>query len=160
MGTFEIHLAKKGDEILIVTLLRELAEYESLLDRFHITPEIVTRDYLGEHPLIFCDLAFEGEKPAGIATWFWTYGSFATARKIFLSDLFVRPEFRGRHYGRALLANLAKRVLAHGGIGVDWDVLDWNKPSIDFYDGIGATPNTGWIAYGIAGDALTRLARS
>ena len=103
----------------------------------------MTRDYLGEHPLIFCDLAFEGEKPAGIATWFWTYGSFATARKIFLSDLFVRPEFRGRHYGKALLANLAKRVLAHGGVGVDWDVLDWNKPSIDFYDGIGATPNTG-----------------
>ena len=160
MGTFEIRAAKNGDEPVIVALLRELAEYEKLLDRFRITPEIVARDYLGDRPPIFCDLAFEGEKPAGIATWFWTYGSFAAARKIFLSDLFVRPEFRGRHYGRALIANLAKRVLAHGGVGVDWDVLDWNKPSIDFYDSIGATPNTGWIAYGIAGDALTRLARS
>jgi GNAT superfamily N-acetyltransferase len=156
----EIRAARTGDETLIVTLLRELAEYEKLLDRFHVTPEIVRRDYLGERPLIFCDLALDGGKPAGIATWFWTYGSFAAARKIFLSDLFVRPEFRGKHYGKALLANLAKRVLAHGGAGVDWDVLDWNTPSIDFYDGIGATPNAGWIAYGIAGDALTRLARS
>jgi GNAT superfamily N-acetyltransferase len=160
MGTFEIRVARKGDETLIVALLRELAEYERLLDRFHVTPDIVARDCFGDRPLIFCDLAFEGDEPAGIATWFWTYGSFAAARKIFLSDLFVRPEFRGKHYGKALLANLAKRVLAHGGVGVDWDVLDWNRPSIEFYDGIGATPNAGWIAYGIAGDALTRLARS
>jgi GNAT superfamily N-acetyltransferase len=159
MGTFIIRAAKKGDEALVVTLLRELAEYEKLLDRFHITPEIVVRDYLGERPLLFCELAFEGEKPAGIATWFWTYGSFAAKRRIFLGDLFVRPEFRGRYYGKSLLANLAKRVLAHGGSGVDWDVLDWNKPSIDFYDGLGAEPNKGWIAYGISGDALTRLAR-
>jgi GNAT superfamily N-acetyltransferase len=159
METIDIRAAKKGDEILIVTLLRELAEYEKLLDRFQITPEIVTRDYVGEHPLLFCDLAFAGEKPAGIATWFWTYGSFAAARRIFLSDLFVRPEFRGKHFGKALIANLAKRVLAHGGSGVDWDVLDWNKPSIDFYDGLGAAPSKGWIAYGISGDALTRLAR-
>jgi GNAT superfamily N-acetyltransferase len=160
MGTLEIRTAKKGDEAIITALLHELAEYEKLLDRFRVTPEIVGRDFFGDRPLIFCDLAFEGERPAGIATWFWTYSSFAAARRIFLADLFVRPEFRGRHYGKALLANLAKRVLAHGGVGVDWDVLDWNKPSIDFYEGIGATPNSGWITYGIAGDALTRLARS
>jgi GNAT superfamily N-acetyltransferase len=160
MGTFEIRAAKNGDEVLVVTLLRELAEYEKLLDRFRITPEIVARDYLNERPLLFCDLAFEGEKPAGIATWFWTYSSFAAARKIFLSDLFVRPQFRGLHYGKALLTHLAKTALAHDGIGIDWEVLDWNRPSIDFYDSLGATPNAGWIGYGISGHALTRLANS
>ncbi|MEI9930993.1 MAG: dihydrofolate reductase [Rhizomicrobium sp.] len=84
MATCTIRAAKKGDETLIVSLLRELAEYEKLLDRFHITPDVITRDYLGEQPLIFCDLAFESEKPAGIATWYWTYGSFAATRKLFL----------------------------------------------------------------------------
>ena len=160
MGTFEIRAARNGDETLIVTLLRELAEYEKLLDRFRITPEIVLRDYLAERPLVFCDLAFDGVEPAGIATWFWTYGSFAAMRRIFLCDLFVRPQFRGRSCGRALIANLAKRVLAHDGSGIDWEVLDWNRPSIDFYEGLGAAPNRGWIAYGISGEALTRLANS
>src|SRR5580698_9534574 len=120
MGNCTIRAAQKGDEALIVALLRELANYEKLLDRFHITPENVTRDYLCERPLLFCDLAFEDDKPAGIATWYWTYGSFAAARKIFLADLFVRPEYRGKQYGKALIGNLARRVLEHDGVGIDW----------------------------------------
>jgi diamine N-acetyltransferase len=160
MTACTIRTAQKGDESLIVSLLRELAEYEKLLDRFHITQEAVTRDYLCEQPLLFCELAFEGGKPAGIATWHWTYGSFATARKIYLADLFVRPEFRGKQYGKALIANLAKRVIARGGVGIDWEVLDWNKPSIDFYDSLGATSIKNWVAYNLSGDALERLAKS
>ena len=160
MGTLEIRMAKKGDEALIVALLRELAEYEKLLDRFHVTPDVVLRDYLGVRPAIFCDLAFEDEKPVGIATWYWSYGSFAAMRRIFLADLFVRPEFRGKNYGKALLANLARRVIAHDGGGVDWEVLDWNKPSIDFYDGLGATESKGWLTYNLSGEALLRLAKA
>jgi len=160
MGTFEIRVARTGDESLIVELLRELAEYEKLLDRFHVTPEIVRRDYLGERSPISCDLAFEGGKPAGIATWYWSYGSFAAMRRIFLADLFVRPEFRGKHYGRALLANLAKRVIAHGGGGVDWEVLDWNRSSIVFFNDPAATESRGWLTYNLSGDALLRLART
>ena len=160
MATLTIRKAQAGDESLIVSLLRELADYEKLLDRFHITPDVVARDYLGEQPLLFCDLAFEGEKPAGIATWHWTYGSFATKRKIYLADLFVRPEFRGKQYGKELIANLAKRVIAHGGFGIDWEVLDWNKPSIDFYDSLGATSIKNWVAYNLSGEALERLAKS
>lgn len=160
MMSCTIRAAQKGDESLIVSLLRELAEYEKLLDRFHITPEAVTRDYLSAQPLLFCDLAFEGDRPAGIATWYWTYGSFATKRKIYLADLFVRPEFRGKQYGKALIANLAKRVIEQGGVGIDWEVLDWNKPSIDFYDSLGATSIKNWIAYNLSGEALERLAKS
>jgi len=160
MGTLTIRTAQKGDEKLIVSLLYALAEYEKLLDRFHITPEIVSRDYLCDTPLLFCDLAFEGDKPAGIANWHWTYGSFAAKRKIYLADLFVHPEFRGKQYGKALIANLARRVLAHDGAGIDWEVLDWNKPSIDFYDSLGATSIKNWFAYNLSGDALQRLAKS
>jgi GNAT superfamily N-acetyltransferase len=160
METFAIRAAQAGDEDLIVALLRELADYEKLLDRFDITADVVTRDYLCERPLLFCDLALEGAKPTGIATWFWSYGSFAAKRKIFLADLFVRPEFRGKQYGKALIANLARRVIAHGGAGVDWEVLDWNKPSIDFYDSLGATSIKGWTAYSLSGEALERLAKS
>jgi GNAT superfamily N-acetyltransferase len=160
MGTLEIRAARNGDETLIVSLLRELADYEKLLDRFHITTEIVLRDYLGDRPLLYCDLAFEDGKPVGIATWFWSYGSFAAMRRIFLADLFVRSQFRGKQYGKALLAHLAKRVIAHGGGGIDWEVLDWNKPSIDFYDSLGATESKGWLTYNLNGEALLKLARS
>ena len=160
MSTHSIRPACSGDESTIVGLLRDLADYEKLLDRFHITPEIVTRDYLCEQPLVFCDLLFDGEKPAGIATWYWTYGSFAASRKAYLADLFVRPEFRGKHYGKALIAHLAKQVVTKGGVGIDWEVLDWNKPSIDFYDNLGATSIKNWIAYNLSGDALLRAAQS
>jgi len=158
MGTLTIRAAQKGDEKLIVSLLYALAEYEKLLDRFHITPEIVARDYLCDAPLLFCDLAFEGDKPAGIATWHWTYGSFAAKRKIYLADLFVHPEFRGKQYGKALIASLAKRVIAHDGAGMDWAVLDWNKPSIDFYRALGADVMDDWRICRLSGAALTRFA--
>lgn len=160
MADYSIRTAGSGDEDTIVALLHALADYEKLLGRFHITADIVRRDYLGPQPPIFCDLLFEGEKPAGIATWYWTYGSFAAARKIYLADLFVRPEFRGKRYGQALIGNLARRVLAHGGVGIDWEVLDWNKPSIDFYDALGATAIKNWIAYNLGGEALARAAKA
>ncbi len=124
MAEFSIRPARPGDEDVIVALLHALADYEKLLDRFRISAEIVRSDYLGERPLLFCDLLFEGETPAGIATWYWTYGSFAAARKAYLADIFVKPEFRGRRYGQALIGNLARRVLAHDGVGIDWEVPD------------------------------------
>jgi GNAT superfamily N-acetyltransferase len=160
MTEFSLRPARAGDEETIVALLQALADYEKLLHRFHVTPEVVRRDYLSDRPLIYCDLLFEDETPAGIATWYWTYGSFAAARKIYLADLFVKPEFRGRRYGQALIGNLARRVIAHEGVGIDWEVLDWNKPSIDFYDRLGATSIQNWIAYNLAGDALAKAAQA
>ena len=160
MTFFSIRPVKNGDEEAVVALLHALAEYERLLDRFHITADIVRRDYLCDNPAIFCDLLLEGETPAGLATWYWTYGSFAAARKLFLADLFVRPEFRGKHYGQALIGNLARRVLDAGGVGIDWEVLDWNKPSIDFYDSLGAKAVKGWIAYNLSSEALAKAAQS
>jgi len=141
-------------------LLHELAVYEKLTDKFRITRAVIARDYLGARPLIECDLAFDGDEPVGIATWYWTYASFAAARGIYLEDLFVRPQFRGRGIGKALLAGLARRALKGGAGRVEWSVLDWNKPSIDFYESLRARRGDGWLIYRLEGEALEDLADS
>jgi GNAT superfamily N-acetyltransferase len=158
MSALSIRKARTGDEDAIYRLLHGLAEYEKLLWRFHVTREAVVRDYLCDNPLIHCELAFEGEAPAGIATWFWTYAGFAAKRGLYIEDLFVFPEFRGRRYGKALLAHLAKIAAQSGAIRIDWNVLDWNQPSIDFYESLGAKPQEGGIYYRLEGDAMKKLA--
>jgi diamine N-acetyltransferase len=155
-----IRAAQAGDEEPILVLLHELAVYEKLTDRFRITREVILRDYLCARPMIECDLAFEGDMPVGIATWYWTYASFAAARGIYLEDLFVRPQFRGRGIGKALLAGLARRALKGGAGRVEWSVLDWNKPSIDFYESLRARRSGGWVVYRLEGEALEDLADS
>ena len=156
--TLTIRPARKGEEALILSLLTELADYEKLLDKFHITLDVIRRDYLGEQPLLNCDLAFDGESPAGMASWYWMYSSFAAKRAIYLEDLFVRPAFRGKGYGKSLLAHLARTAVQAGAERIDWSVLDWNKPSIDFYEGIGAKRVDGWYVYRLQDDALRKMA--
>ena len=155
---FTIRNAKKGEEDVIFALLYELADYEKLLGKFDITKNIITRDYFSEEPLCRCDLAFEGDAPVGIATWYWIYNSFAAIRSIYLEDLFVRPAFRGKGYGKALLVHLAKTAREAGAGGVQWSVLDWNKPSIEFYESLGARRIDGWHSYRLEGDALKKAA--
>jgi GNAT superfamily N-acetyltransferase len=157
MADFSIRRARGGDEDFVLALLRELAAYEKLLDRFHITAQVIARDYFCEQPLLNCDLAFEGESPVGIATWYWTYHSFAARRGIFLEDLFVRPQTRGKGYGKALLSHLARTALETGGGQVEWEVLDWNQPSIDFYESIGAKRQGGWHTYRLEDAALKKM---
>lgn len=155
--TLTIRRARNGEEDVILELLAELAEYEKLLDRFHIDLDVIRRDYLGERPLLNCDLAFEADVPAGIASWYWMYSSFAAKRAIYLEDLYVRPEFRGKGHGKSLLAHLARTAVEAGAERIDWSVLDWNKPSIDFYEGIGARAVTGWYVYRLQDEALKKL---
>jgi diamine N-acetyltransferase len=157
MENFSIRRAVRGDEGVVLTLLRDLADYEKLLDKFHITAEVIARDYFGAQPLLNCDLAFEGDKPVGCATWYWTYHSFAARRGIFLEDLLVRPQTRGKGYGKALLSHLARSALEAGGGQVEWEVLDWNQPSIDFYESIGAKRQGGWHTYRLEDAALKKM---
>ncbi|MEI9888523.1 MAG: GNAT family N-acetyltransferase [Rhizomicrobium sp.] len=157
MTDFSIRKAVPGDEALILTLLHELADYEKLLDVFHVTEDIIRRDYLGAPPLLQCEIAFAGGAAAGIMTWYWTYASFAARRAIYLEDLFVRPVHRGKGYGKALLTHLAKTGAAAGAQRLEWSVLDWNKPSIEFYDSLGARPVSGWYIYRLDGEALKTL---
>lgn len=160
MPDLTIRRAVAGDEDLILELLFELAEYEKLTHAFHLTKGIVTRDFFGAAPAAFCDLAYEGDKPVGLTTWYWTYTTFGASRGIYLEDLYVRAEHRGSGYGKALLAHLAKAALAHGAIRVEWSVLNWNKPSIEFYERLGAKPVNEWTIYRISDAPLEALARS
>jgi GNAT superfamily N-acetyltransferase len=160
MTGLSIRRAKAGDEDLILTLLYELAEYEKLTHAFKLTKAVIARDFFAATPLAYCDLAYCEGEPVGLATWYWTYASFAAARGIYLEDLYVRAAMRGRGFGKALLALLAKEARDAGAVRVEWSVLNWNKPSIDFYEGIGAKPNTEWTIYRLDGNALAALAKS
>jgi len=160
MENFSIRRAVRGDEGVVLTLLRDLADYEKLLDKFHITAEVIARDYFGAQPLLNCDLAFEGDKPVGCATWYWTYHSFAARRGIFLEDLFVRPQFRRHGLARALLSTLAKECVDNGYTRLAWAVLDWNVNAIALYDAVGGKQQNEWITYRVSGPELSALAGS
>jgi GNAT superfamily N-acetyltransferase len=155
MSDFSIRAAASADAPLVVSLLRELADYEDLLDGFALTEDLVRRDMLGS--ACHCDLAFAAHAPAGIVTWFWTYGSFRAARALYVEDLYVRPDFRGRGLGRRLLALLAGKVRQAGGT-LQWQVLDWNTPSIEFYKSLGAVLMPEWVNCRLQGEALERFA--
>jgi diamine N-acetyltransferase len=155
MTDITIRAARAEDAPLIRSLLRELADYEKLLDRFHVTEADIVRDMLGA--ACDCTLAFADGEGVGVVTSFWTYKSFRARRGIFVEDLYVRPQFRGLGAGTRLLAALASRARTAGGY-LEWQVLDWNAPSIDFYKGLGAELSPEWVTCRLDGDALARLA--
>lgn len=159
MSAPRIRAAQPGDEQTIVDLLRELAVYERLEQRFRLTAETVARDMLGAVPAARCDLAFAEDAPAGLITWYDTYSSFAGARGIYLEDFYVRPELRRHGIGRALLAHLARTALAKGALRIEWSVLAWNRPAIDFYESIRGQRVDDWHVYRLMGDSLSELAR-
>jgi GNAT superfamily N-acetyltransferase len=159
MSGLTIKRAGAGDEALALAMLRELAVYEKIEERFKLTLEALTRDFLGPAPLCYCELAYVDAEPIGVMTWYRVYSSFIAARGIFLEDLYVRPAKRGQGYGRDLLAHLAKQAMSDGARFIEWQVLDWNKPSIDFYERLGAAPLKGWLSYRLSGDALAELGR-
>jgi len=155
MSDFSFRPAVPGDAPLIVALLRELADYEKLQAIFHLDEGAVRRDMMGD--ACRCELAFAGDAPAGIASWYWTYKSFRAARGLYVEDLYVRPDFRGRGLGRQLLARLAGEAASVGGF-LEWQVLTWNAPSIAFYESLGARKMTDWLGCRLEGEALRKLA--
>src|ERR1700692_1286729 len=124
MPAFAIRPAGPEDAGLILSLLSELASFEKL--PITITQEDIAFDFFGLRPLIECELAFEDETPVGLVTYYWTYAPFRAARRLYLEDLFVLPAWRGKGYGKALLAHLAKKGMAADAARLEWQVLDWN----------------------------------
>jgi GNAT superfamily N-acetyltransferase len=157
---FTLRPAVPADRDLIFSFIRELAEYERLLDNVDATPADIERDLLGPNPRVFCDVAEAGAAPAGFALWFYNYSTFRGRYGIYLEDIFVRPAFRGKGIGKALLANLAKRAVAENCTRVEWSVLDWNEPSIAFYKSLGAKAMDEWTIYRLSDGALRNLAKS
>jgi len=157
---FRIEPAQPADAALIVALVRELAEYERLLQDVRITPDDVRRDLFGPRAFAEAVIARVGDEPVGFALWFHNYSTFAGRPGLYLEDLFVRPAFRGRGYGEALLRYLARVTVERGCARFEWSVLDWNEPAIAFYRKLGAVPMDDWTVQRVSGDALLALAAS
>ena len=157
-SAIRIRDAKEGDERLILAFIRELAEYERLLHEVNAHEEAIAAALFVANPRVFCAIAEADGAQAGFALWFYNFSTFLAKPGLYLEDLYVRPQFRGRGLGRALLAYLAKRAIAEGCGRFEWSVLNWNEPSIAFYRSLGATPMSEWTVFRFAGDSLDSLA--
>jgi GNAT superfamily N-acetyltransferase len=153
-----IRPAVREDSALILRFIRDLAEYEKLLDDVRATEDEVTVALFEENPKAFCDIAEIDGRPVGFAVWFYNFSTFVGRHGIYLEDLFVRPDARGSGAGKALLVNLARRCVDENLGRLEWAVLDWNAPSIAFYDSLGAAAMDEWIVRRMTGEALVRLA--
>jgi GNAT superfamily N-acetyltransferase len=159
-GVLRIDAATEGDVPTILALITALAEYEHMSADVVADHAAIRASLFGPSPDAEVAIARLDEEAAGFAVWFHNYSTFLGRRGLYLEDLFVRPERRGRGIGRALLAHLARVAIARDCGRMEWSVLDWNEPAIAFYRRIGARPMTGWSTYRLTGDALARLAAS
>lgn len=157
---FRIEPATERDVPLILRLIKELAEYERMSSDVVATEAGLRATLFGPNPAAEVLVAYAGGEPAGFALFFHNYSTFLGKPGLYLEDLFVVPKYRGRGYGKALLARLAKIAVERNCGRFEWSVLDWNAPAIGFYKKLGAKPMDEWTIFRVAGDALTKLAGS
>ena len=148
------------DAELLLAFVRELAEYERAPDQVLATAEDFRRHGFGERPLFEAHLAHWEDEPAGFSLHFYQFSTWTGQPSLYLEDLFVRPAHRGHGIGKALLVNLARVALQRGCRRYQWQVLDWNQPSIDFYESLGARATREWIPFRVEGQALRALAQT
>jgi GNAT superfamily N-acetyltransferase len=156
--TLAIDPAGPEDAALIIALVQELAEFERLRHEVRITTDDVVRDLFGPRPYAEAVIARVHGEAVGFALWFHNYSTFAGRPGLYLEDLYVRPAFRGRGYGEALLRYLARLAVERGCARFEWAVLDWNAPAIAFYRKLGAQPMADWTVQRVTGAALQALA--
>ncbi len=156
--SLKIRPARAEDTPLIYQFIYELAEFEQLSHEVVATEKDVRQSLFGQTPRAFCMIAEWEGKPAGFALFFYNYSTFLAKNGLYLEDLYVREEMRGKGIGKALLAHLAAKAKAEGCGRLEWWVLDWNKASIDFYESLGARAMNEWRVYRLSGGALERLA--
>jgi GNAT superfamily N-acetyltransferase len=155
-----IRRARKCEVGLIFALIRELADYEKLLDEVEASEQMIDMALFGDNPRLFCEIAEWNGEPVGFAVWFFDFSTFSGRSGIYLEDLFVRPAHRGKGIGKALLAYLARLCVDNGWARLQWAVLDWNTPSIAFYKSLGAVLKDEWTVCRLNGPALAELARA
>jgi GNAT superfamily N-acetyltransferase len=153
-----IRPARPDDAETIATLIRELAAYERLEDQARATADDLTRHLFGDRPSAEVLIAEVDGGPVGFALYFSTFSTFRGQPGLYLEDLFVRPEHRGRGIGKALLAGVARVAVDRDCGRLEWSVLDWNTPSIEFYRSQGAIPMSDWTVFRVADQSLTDLA--
>jgi len=155
-----IRPATREDAPLVLSFIQKLAEYEKLSHECVATVEGLRETLFGpeSHARVF--LAFQGGQPAGYALYFFSYSTFLARPGIYLEDLFVDPPLRGKGIGKALLQRLAREVVDRGYGRLEWSVLDWNQPAIDFYRAFGAVPMSDWTMFRLTGEALNAFAKA
>lgn len=149
--------AERKDTALILTFIKELAEYEKMGDEVIADEETLEEQIFDKNGAEVIFALYDG-KEVGFALFFHNFSTFLGRRGLYLEDLYVRPEYRGRGIGKAILKKLAETAVERGCGRLEWWCLDWNKPSIDFYLSLGAEPMSDWTTYRIAGDTLKKLA--
>lgn len=158
MNKTEFRIAKEQDTALILEFIRSLAEYEKMSDLV-VADEDLLREWIFEKGKAEVIFALEDGKEVGFALFFHNFSTFLGRAGIYLEDLFVKPEFRGKGHGKALIRELARITVERGCGRLEWCCLDWNKPSIDFYKSLGAEPLDEWTIYRLTGNNLNTLAR-
>ncbi|MGH3377054.1 MAG: GNAT family N-acetyltransferase [Actinoallomurus sp.] len=155
-----VRRTQEADVPAVVTLVRELAEYERLAHECVMTDNELRTALFAPHPALFGHVAEVDGEIVGFTLWFLSFSTFRGTHGIYLEDLFVRQDQRGSGLGRALLTELAEECVRRGYARLEWSVLDWNEPSIDFYKSLGATPHTGWTAFRLTDEPLKKLGTS
>jgi GNAT superfamily N-acetyltransferase len=158
MNEFEIRTATEADLPVILELIRDLATYERAPDAVVATEAGLREVLFGPKPAAEVLLALEKAEPAGFAVFFHNFSTWLGRPGLYLEDLFVRPEKRGKGYGRALLERLAQIAKERGCGRMEWAVLDWNDPAIQFYRKLGAQPMDEWTVFRLTGEGIAKLA--
>lgn len=154
-----IRRARPEDAQLILDLVMALAIYEKAPEEVRASVASVKRDFFTDNPQVFCDFVELDGQVVGFVVWFLNYSTWTGTHGIYIEDLFILPEHRGNGYGKALLAHLANLCVTRGYHRLQWWVLNWNEPSIEFYKSLGAKPMDEWTVMRVDGEALSKLAK-
>ena len=152
--SLEFRNAERKDISLILQFIRELADYEKMLDEV-VADEVTLEEWIFDKQKAEVIFAMEGKKEIGFALYFHNFSTFLGRAGLYLEDLYVKPEYRGKGYGKAILKKLAAIAVERGCGRLEWWCIDWNKSSVDFYLSLGAEPMSEWTIYRIAGETLT-----
>lgn len=153
----DFRYAERKDTALILQFIKELADYEKMLDEV-VADEQTLEEWIFDKQKAEVIFALDNNREVGFALFFHNFSTFLGRAGIYLEDLYVKPEYRGKGYGKALLKKLAAIAVERGCGRVEWWCLDWNRPSIDFYLSLGAEPMSDWTVYRLSGDTLQKLA--
>jgi GNAT superfamily N-acetyltransferase len=154
----QIRAASAADVAVILGFIKKLARYEKLTHEVVATEELLKESLFGARPAAEVAIGYLAERPVGFVLFFHNYSTFLGRHGLYIEDLFVEEEFRGRGIGRALLLYVARLARARNCGRLEWAVLDWNRPAIDFYQKLGAVPMSDWTVFRVTGESLAKLA--